>query len=65
MRIKVCGMTLPEQVNALDEMGVDFAGLSFIPGRQGISVIRYRRKDEENKGHHAKVVCLSTSRMKK
>ncbi len=29
MRIKVCGMTLPEQVNALDEMGVDFAGFIF------------------------------------
>ena len=26
MRIKVCGMTLPEQVSALDEMGVDLAG---------------------------------------
>ena len=24
-RIKVCGMTLPEQVNALDEMGVDLS----------------------------------------
>lgn len=30
-RIKVCGMTLPEQVNALDEMGVDFAGFIFYP----------------------------------
>jgi phosphoribosylanthranilate isomerase len=29
MRIKVCGMTLPEQVNALDEMGVDLAGFIF------------------------------------
>lgn len=28
-RIKVCGMTLPEQVIALDEMGVDFAGFIF------------------------------------
>jgi phosphoribosylanthranilate isomerase len=28
-RIKVCGMTLPEQVNALDEMGVDLAGFIF------------------------------------
>ena len=28
-RIKVCGMTLPEQVNALDEMGVDIAGFIF------------------------------------
>lgn len=31
MRIKVCGMTLPEQVNALSEMGVDFAGFIFYP----------------------------------
>ncbi|MBA2498985.1 MAG: phosphoribosylanthranilate isomerase [Chitinophagaceae bacterium] len=31
MRIKVCGMTLPEQVNALDEMGVQFAGFIFYP----------------------------------
>ena len=31
MRIKVCGMTLPEQVNALDELGVDFAGFIFYP----------------------------------
>jgi phosphoribosylanthranilate isomerase len=30
-RIKVCGMTLPEQVNALDQMGVDFAGFIFYP----------------------------------
>jgi len=29
MRIKVCGMTLPEQVNALEEMGVDLAGFIF------------------------------------
>lgn len=31
MRIKVCGMTLPEQVNALDEIGVDLAGFIFYP----------------------------------
>ena len=30
-RIKVCGMTMPEQVNALDEMGVDLAGFIFYP----------------------------------
>jgi phosphoribosylanthranilate isomerase len=29
LRIKVCGMTLPEQVNALDDMGVDLAGFIF------------------------------------
>src|SRR6187402_2480882 len=31
LRVKVCGMTLPEQVRALDEMGVDFAGFIFYP----------------------------------
>ena len=31
VRIKVCGMTLPEQVVALDEMGVDLAGFIFYP----------------------------------
>lgn len=30
-RIKACGMTLPEQVNALDEIGVDLAGFIFYP----------------------------------
>jgi len=30
-RIKVCGMTLPEQVNALEDFGVDFAGFIFYP----------------------------------
>jgi phosphoribosylanthranilate isomerase len=31
MRIKVCGMTKPEQVEQLDEMGVEFAGFIFYP----------------------------------
>lgn len=31
LRVKVCGMTVPEQVEALDEMGVDFAGFIFYP----------------------------------
>ena len=31
MRIKVCGMTRPEQVLQLDEMGVEFAGFIFYP----------------------------------
>ncbi|MEO7984197.1 MAG: phosphoribosylanthranilate isomerase [Bacteroidota bacterium] len=31
MRIKVCGMVLPEQVNALEDMGVDLAGFIFYP----------------------------------
>lgn len=30
-RIKVCGMTLPEQVHALNDMQVDFAGFIFYP----------------------------------
>ena len=29
LRVKVCGMTLPEQVNALDDLGVDLAGFIF------------------------------------
>jgi phosphoribosylanthranilate isomerase len=31
MKIKVCGMTLPEQVNALEDMGVELAGFNFYP----------------------------------
>jgi phosphoribosylanthranilate isomerase len=31
MRIKVCGMTRLDQVRALDELGVEFAGLIFYP----------------------------------
>ena len=31
MKIKVCGNTLPQQVNALDDMGVTFAGFIFYP----------------------------------
>lgn len=31
MRIKVCGMTSAEQVEKLDEMGVEFAGFIFYP----------------------------------
>lgn len=31
MKIKVCGNSLPEQVNALDELGVTFAGFIFYP----------------------------------
>lgn len=31
MRIKVCGMTRLDQIAALDEMGVEFAGLIFYP----------------------------------
>src|SRR4051812_43169626 len=31
VRVKVCGMTLPEQVYALDEMNVSLAGFIFYP----------------------------------
>ena len=31
MKIKVCGNTLPQQVNALDELGITFAGFIFYP----------------------------------
>lgn len=31
MKLKVCGNILPEQVNALDEMGVQFVGFIFYP----------------------------------
>lgn len=31
MRVKVCGMTSLEQIRALDEMGVEFAGMIFYP----------------------------------
>jgi phosphoribosylanthranilate isomerase len=31
MKIKVCGNTLPQQVNALDDLGVTFAGFIFYP----------------------------------
>lgn len=34
LRVKVCGMTKPEQVHALDEMGVEFAGFIFYPKSQ-------------------------------
>lgn len=31
MKIKVCGNALPQQVNALDQMGITFAGFIFYP----------------------------------
>jgi phosphoribosylanthranilate isomerase len=31
IRIKVCGVTLPAQLEALDEIGVDLAGFIFYP----------------------------------
>ncbi len=56
LRVKVCGMTVPEQVEALDEMGVDFAGFIFYPKSprymaDKISPARMR----QIKGHIAKV----------
>jgi len=56
MRIKVCGMTLPEQVNALDGMGVDFAGFIFYrksPRYVGNKISAEKMKGI--KGHIAKV----------
>lgn len=56
MRIKVCGMTLPEQVNALDEMGVDFAGFIFYPkSPRYIGNKLSAEKMRKIKGHIAKV----------
>jgi phosphoribosylanthranilate isomerase len=56
MRIKVCGMTLPEQVTALDEMGVDFAGFIFYPkSPRFIGNKISPEKMKQIRGHIAKV----------
>ncbi|HET6995872.1 MAG TPA: phosphoribosylanthranilate isomerase [Chitinophagaceae bacterium] len=56
MRIKVCGMTLPEQVTALDEMGVDFAGFIFYPkSPRFIGSKISPEKMKQIRGHIAKV----------
>ena len=56
MRIKVCGMTLPEQLNALDHMGVDFAGFIFYPkSPRYIGNKISAEKMKKIKGHIAKV----------
>jgi phosphoribosylanthranilate isomerase len=56
MRIKVCGMTLPEQVTALDEMGVDLAGFIFYPkSPRYIGNKISAEKMKQIKGHIAKV----------
>jgi len=56
MRIKVCGMTLPEQVTALDEMGVDFAGFIFYPkSPRYVGNKISAEKMRKIKGHIAKV----------
>ena len=56
LRIKVCGMTLPEQVNALDEMGVDFAGFIFYPRSPRYMGNKISsEKMRKIKGHIAKV----------
>jgi phosphoribosylanthranilate isomerase len=36
MRVKVCGMTLPAQVEALEKLGVAFAGFIFYGKRNRI-----------------------------
>ena len=56
MRIKVCGMTLPEQVHALDAMGVDFAGFIFYPkSPRYVGNKITAEKMRKIKGHIAKV----------
>ena len=56
MRIKVCGMTLPEQVSALDAMGVDFAGFIFYPkSPRYVGNKITAEKMRKIKGHIAKV----------
>lgn len=56
MRIKVCGMTLPEQINALDEMGVDFVGFIFYPkSPRFVGNKISAEKMRKIKGHIAKV----------
>lgn len=56
LRIKVCGMTLPEQVNALDEMGVDLAGFIFYPKSPRYMVNKISpEKMRQIKGRIAKV----------
>lgn len=55
-RIKVCGMTLPEQVKALDEIGVDFAGFIFYPKSPRYMANKISpEKMKQIKGHIAKV----------
>ena len=55
-RIKVCGMTLPEQVKALDEMGVDFAGFIFYAKSPRYMANKISpEKMKQIKGHIAKV----------
>ncbi len=44
-RLKVCGMTMNEQVEELERMGVDFAGFIFYP-KSPRYVLRHTTKDE-------------------
>ena len=56
LRVKVCGMTLPEQVKALDDMGVDFAGFIFYPKSPRYMGNKISpEKMKQIKGHIAKV----------
>jgi len=48
MRIKVCGMTRPEQVMQLDELGVEFAGFIFYP-KSPRYVFSHMRKEQLKK----------------
>jgi phosphoribosylanthranilate isomerase len=36
MRLKVCGMTLPAQIEELEKIGATFAGLIFYPKVRGM-----------------------------
>ena len=56
LRVKVCGMTLPEQVNALGDIGVDFAGFIFYPKSPRFMGNKISpEKMRQIKGHIAKV----------
>ena len=60
MKIKVCGNTLPQQVNALDELGVTFAGFIFYPEIAAVygAENRHRKKCDRSKAKLLKWECL-------
>ena len=54
MRVKVCGMTLPEQVEELSTMGITFAGFIFYPKSpryvfKGLTTSHIRKMNNINK----------------
>ena len=54
MRVKVCGMTLPEQLEQLGGMGVTFAGFIFYPKSpryvfKGLTTSQIRKENSVNK----------------